>query len=277
MRTDTLYMSDLDGTLLSTDSQISQRSAHIITDLTECGAKISVATARTPATVVPLLAGVRIDVPAVVMTGCATWDRNKGHFEDAFFLSAEEVRTGVDVCERYGISPFVYVMAEDGRCLDVYHTLRHLNKAEESFYNERARLRLKTFHIGTPPPARAYTHTMLFYAMGTDAAIAQAAEELSERTRCTICCYPDIFNPAIQNLEIFPVGVSKAAAVLRVKERVGVKRLVVFGDSNNDLSMFAVADVAVAVGNALPAVKDAATVVIEPNYTDSVARFIEQD
>ena len=42
--------------------------------------------------------------------------------------------------------------------------------------------------------------------------------------------------------------------------------------------MFEVADVAVAVGNALPEVKAAAAdVVIEPNYTDAVARFIEAD
>lgn len=50
-----------------------------------------------------------------------------------------------------------------------------------------------------------------------------------------------------------------------------------FGDSLNDLTMFAVADVAVAVGNALPEVKAAADKVIEANYTDSVARFIAED
>ena len=41
--------------------------------------------------------------------------------------------------------------------------------------------------------------------------------------------------------------------------------------------MLAVADVAVAVGNAFPQVKEAADIVIEPNYTDAVARFIEKD
>ncbi len=53
--------------------------------------------------------------------------------------------------------------------------------------------------------------------------------------------------------------------------------MVAFGDNLNDLPMFGVADLAVAVGNALPDVKDAADVVIDPNYTDSVARFIESD
>lgn len=61
----TLYVSDLDGTLLSTDSHISQRSSEIISDLTAQGALITVATARTPATVVPLLANTRTAAPAI--------------------------------------------------------------------------------------------------------------------------------------------------------------------------------------------------------------------
>ena len=65
--------------------------------------------------------------------------------------------------------------------------------------------------------------------------------------------------------------------MLRLKEELGADRLVVFGDSLNDLPMLAVADVAVAVANALPEVREAADIVIEPNYTDSVARFIASD
>ena len=118
---------------------------------------------------------------------------------------------------------------------------------------------------------------MLFYAMGQSEGIIHAAEALRSQSDCSICCYPDIFNPSVYNLEIFPPGVTKAAAVEELKRQTGADRLVVFGDNLNDLSMLAVADVAVAMGNALPEVKAAADVVIEPNYTDAVARFIEVD
>ena len=50
-----------------------------------------------------------------------------------------------------------------------------------------------------------------------------------------------------------------------------------FGDNLNDLPMMAVADVAVAVDNALPQVKEAADIIIGPNTANSVARFIKQD
>lgn len=277
MRTDTLYISDLDGTLLSTDSRISERSSEIISELTGEGGLITVATARTPATVVPLLAGSATSVPAIVMTGCAFWDRAEGRFFDAHFLPEADVVEALDICRRHGVHPFVYVMADDGRTLDVYHGGGALNKAEDNFYQERSRLVLKRFHLGTPAPARALHFGMLFYAMGPRESIAPAAEAIRQGSECSICCYPDIFNPEVYNLEIFPPGVNKASAVRKLKAITGAQRLVVFGDNLNDLSMLAEADVAVAMGNALPEVKEAATVVIEPNYTDAVARFIADD
>lgn len=277
MKTKTIYVSDLDGTLLGTDSRISQRSADIISGLSDRGAMITVATARTPATVVPLLAGIRTNVPAVVMTGCAQWNRADARFSHARFVPRADVAGALDICRRHGVHPFVYVMAPDGATLDVYHGAPALNKAEESFWLERCNLPLKRFHLGTPAPARALDCSMLFYGMGDREPIQRAAEAFGRDSECSVCCYPDIFNPDIYNLEIFPPGVNKAAAVVALKESCGADRLVVFGDSLNDLSMLAVADVAVAMGNALPEVKEAADIVIEPNYTDAVARFIEKD
>lgn len=277
MRTDTLYVSDLDGTLLGADSRISSRSSEIITNLTALGANITVATARTPATVVPLLAGTNTRPPAVVMTGCAWWLREKGVFCNSHFVPADDLAAALDFCRSHNVHPFVYVMASDNMSLDVYHAGCRLNKAEESFWLERRGLALKRFHLGTPVPPRAETSTMLLYAMGDEDAIRTAAEAFRAVTQCSVCAYPDIFNPHIWNFEVFPPGITKASAVQRLKEQIGASRLVVFGDSLNDLSMFNVADVSVAVGNALDQVKQAADIVIETNTTDAVARFIAED
>jgi hypothetical protein len=78
-------------------------------------------------------------------------------------------------------------------------------------------------------------------------------------------------------LEIFTTGVTKANAIRQVKEQIGAERVVVFGDNLNDLSMFEVADLAVAVDNALPQVKERADIVIGANTADAVAHFIAQD
>ena len=75
----TLYVSDLDGTLLGSDSRVSQRSAELITELSARGALITVATARTPATVVPLMAHAATGVDYIVMTGAAGWNLSLIH------------------------------------------------------------------------------------------------------------------------------------------------------------------------------------------------------
>lgn len=277
MKTDTLYVSDLDGTLLGCDSRISARSSQIISGLTERGALVTVATARTPATVVPLLNGTLTVPPAVVMTGCAYWLREQGVFSRTHFVPGNDVVAALDFCAHHNVHPFVYLMSPDGMSLDVYHAAAKLNKAEESFWLERRGLPLKRFHLGTPAPQRALSATMLLYAMGDEEKIRPAAEAFSAVTDCSVCAYPDVFNPRIWNFEVFPPGVTKASAVQQLKEECGASRLVVFGDSLNDLSMLSIADVAVAMGNALPQVKEAADVVIENNSTDAVARFIAAD
>ena len=273
----TLYISDMDGTLLGSDSRISPRTASILNGLAEHGVLFTVATARTPATVVPLLSGIRTLAPAIVMTGSAMWNHAEGHFFNPHFLPAGEVERSLEICSRHGVVPFVYLMAADNRTLDVYHSTANLNTAERAFYEERANLELKRFHLGTPAPERALYNTILFYAMGPREGIEKAAEELRAVSGCTIQCYPDIFNHDVYNLEVFPPGVTKAKAVLELKEATGADKVVVFGDNYNDIPMLQDADVAIAMGNAFDEVKDIADIVIEPNYTDAVARYVARD
>lgn len=273
----TIYISDLDGTLLGSDSRISDRSAEIISELSRRGALISVATARTPATVVPLLAQTYTRPDAIVMTGAAFWNRSRNNFDEVHLMPENDVVQALECCRRMDVHPFVYTMRPDEPFMDVYHGAATMNRAEESFYQERCHLRFKRFHTGTPLPPTAIDRTVLMFAMGPTEHVEAVAAGLKAHTDCSVGCYPDIFIPDVSNLEIFAPGVSKARAALELKQNWRAERLVVFGDNLNDLPMFAVADVAVAVGNALDAVKDAANVVIEPNYTDSVARFIQQD
>ena len=77
-------------------------------------------------------------------------------------------------------------------------------------------------------------------------------------------------------LEICPKNATKAKAVLELKERFGCERVVVFGDSMNDLSMFGIADESCAVENALKEVKDVATTIIPDNENDGVAKYLSQ-
>ena len=69
--------------MLDNEGNVSARSAEIISSLTDEGATISVATARTPATVENILSGIRTADDLVVMTGATMWSRSgevlRGH------------------------------------------------------------------------------------------------------------------------------------------------------------------------------------------------------
>ena len=60
-----------------------------------------------------------------------------------------------------------------------------------------------------------------------------------------------------------------------MKERYDFGKVVVFGDSVNDLPMFRAADESYAVANALEELKGIATGVIGRNDEDAVAHFLE--
>ena len=70
----TLYISDLDGTLLNEHSLISPTTAKQLNNLIEKGMLFSIATARTPATVVDLMSEVDLQLPVALMTGALVYD-----------------------------------------------------------------------------------------------------------------------------------------------------------------------------------------------------------
>lgn len=269
--TSTLYISDMDGTLLDNNSQVSPTSRAIISELSHRGALITVATARTPATVVPLLEGTYTRVPAIVMTGAALWDRERREmFNTKLLENALEI---AGIFGRYNINPFVYTVTSPGH-LDVFHP-REMTRPEEEFYRLRRDLTLKKFHIGVKPSSQDFDRTILLFGYGPTESMAPLATELQSQGECSVSYYPDILNKERSLIEVFAPGVSKALAVKELSEHIGADRVVVFGDNLNDLSMMAVADLSVAVDNAFPEVKAAAGLVIGPNSADSVARFIE--
>ncbi len=276
MRTDTLYVSDMDGTLLDNNSLVSPRSAEIISTLSHEGALITVATARTPATVDPLLANTFTRCPAIVMTGAALWDRQYRQIVDPVILPPGVAAEIVDKFNEVALDPFIYTIASPTH-IDVYHGV-DMTPGEEDFYQTRRHLQLKKFHIGSMPSGDGgMNRTILLFGIGDTGRVARLASMLEGRSDCSVSFYPDITSPSRSLIEIFGPGVSKANALTRLADKLGVKRTVVFGDNLNDLSMMAVADLAVAVDNAYPEVKSAADKVISSNSSDAVARFIRED
>lgn len=268
-----LFVTDMDGTLLNEHSKVSPTSAKIISDLSRQGALITVATARTPATVEPLLEDTYTSLPAIVMTGAAMWDRNNRSYVNTHPFDDDADHQLLAVMRSEGIEPFVYTFFDGDPLLHVFRN-SPLSDNDIRFMDERRVSGLKEFHIDQPMPEGG--HTMLFFAMGPRERIFAAADKIRALRICSVSAFTDIFGEDTGILELFAPGVSKASAVQALKSQTGADRLIVYGDNLNDLPMMAVADESVAVANALPEVKAAATRVIGSNTADAVARDIMQ-
>ena len=77
-------------------------------------------------------------------------------------------------------------------------------------------------------------------------------------------------------IDIHHSDASKGGAIEMLRRQLNASRVVCFGDSDNDLSMFAHADESYAPDNASPHVKEVATAVIGHHDKDGIARFLRQ-
>lgn len=270
-----LFVTDLDGTLLDSDSKISPESAEIISRLSRNGALITVATARTPATVEPLLNKTFTTIPAIVMTGAAMWDRQHKRYIDPIMVDPEIMPEIRDMLASAGINPFIYVLPSEGSVMNVYHNGK-LTNAERRFIEDRRNLEYKRFCLDTPLWNNyVIPGTILIFAIGSHETLDPVAKHLLADNRCSVSYYNDIFNHDLAYIEIFGSDVSKASAILKLAGKLRADRITVYGDNLNDISMMKIADDGVAVANAVPELKNVACRTIGPNTLSSVACDIE--
>ncbi len=273
----TLYVSDLDGTLLGEDSQLSAVTVatlnHIIGEL---GGLFTVATARTPATVVPLMQQVHARLPFIVIGGSAMWNPVSMSYEHTRGIDDMTVNAVADVFDRRGAHPFIY--RRHGKNLLHTHHYGPLSPQEERFIAERHHLPLKQFFLDDRDFRHSDDEALLIFSMNKYAVLKSIADDLRTSVpTCSVMVYHDIFDESEGYLEIFSAGTSKAAAIRDLARQLGAGRVVVFGDNRNDIAMMQAADFSVAVDNAFTEVKSVASKIIGPNTADSVARWIETE
>lgn len=270
-----LFVTDLDGTLLGADSRVSERSAAMLSELTARGAQITVATARTPATVVPLTEGCGFRLPQVVLTGAALWDPSGKKYLTMEKLSPESAVRVAEVVAECGLHPLLYRIGDDGELLHLYYIPEEMPPQERRFVDDRSDLELKKVHtVESLAPLLEKDGNILILALGSAEKVGRAVEMLRGDDTVSVSHYSDPCYDGVEFLEVFGPDVSKASGLRRLKALVGADSVTVFGDSGNDLPMMSVADRAVAVANATDQVKAAADVIIGPNTADSVPEYI---
>ena len=275
MKAQTLYISDLDGTLLNRDSVVSPHSIEKINALLQKGMLFTVATARTPATVVPLLQQLNLNIPAILMNGAVLYDIQQRRYIRSNGFTDNSALRYISLLEKRELVPFVYRIAHNK--LQVFHKPL-ANDMQREFKRQRENTPYKDFILTTDYQKELLDNPPLFLlVIDRFDKLQTAAAEICRAGKCSIFCYRDIIDPEYGNLEIYPKGVSKAATAQEIITRLNPWEVVVFGDNLNDIPLFRVADRRYAPENAINEINQQATAIIADNDHDGVARFLCDD
>lgn len=268
----TLYLSDLDGTLLNSHAEISDFSKQKLNELTASGANFSVATARTVATVKHILNGVNLRLPIILMNGVLIYDFASESYLRRCAISNDIVANILSVLKSENSTALMYKI-QNNQQITYFENSRNEHLAV--FIEERQHRYQKPFCEVSFNDV-SLDDTIYFTMLDTRENLLPVYEALKGIAELRMEMYLDIYSDTLWYLEIFSAKASKKTAALYLKEQLNVKTMVGFGDNLNDLPLFEACDFTCAVNNAKDEVKAAASVVIGDNNDDGVVRWLEQ-
>ena len=264
----TLYLSDLDGTLLRSDQRTSAHTNETINRLVNEGMLFSYATARSYHTARKVTSGLDARIPLIVYNGAFIIDnRTQELLATNLFTDDEAADILADLLEA-GVSPIVYCL--DDRERFVYNRSR-INADTKEYVDSRS-----GDNRDTPvEDDAALSRRGIFYftCIDDEKKLAPLNEKYRQRFTCMFA--RDIHSGA-QWLEIMPKHATKAHAARQLVELLGCDRIVAFGDSTNDIPLFEAADERYAVANASDILKARATAIIAANDEDGVAHWLDE-
>lgn len=271
MEEKTLYVSDLDGTLMHKDLKISDFSVKTINALVEKGVAFTYATARSISSAGTITKDLKLNLPVITRNGAVLADNNTGKIIEKALFTEKEVEMLKEMLPELPKTGFVSCYFGD----DMKKVFAgSLHTAELQGYLD--------YYKDDPSVVTVSALSEMF--MGNPGYVTiignkVETEPLYLRTReynGWECLFQkDVYRDEYW-LEIAPRNSTKAKSILKLKEEYGFDKLVVFGDSANDITMFKIADEAYAVSNAVDELKALATGIIGSNEEDAVAVYLSK-
>jgi 5-amino-6-(5-phospho-D-ribitylamino)uracil phosphatase len=271
----TLYVTDLDGTLIRDDLSLSDWARGRLVSLLEEGAHITIATARSIVSLSVILGDIPFRLPVVEFNGAFLTDyRTKVHYV-VRSIDREIVPALHQMVVGAGSQPFL--SAFDGT-RDMLFSKGATNAGQEAYLQERLAFRDGRLRE-VSALEEAFAHEVVCFTLIDREDILQSlsariGSAFGGRLVCTLYAYR--YFPGWYFLSVHDARATKDQGIRTLIEMHDLQGsdLVVFGDDVNDMGMFRIATRALATSNARPELKRMAHEVIGTNGEDSVVRWI---
>jgi Cof subfamily protein (haloacid dehalogenase superfamily) len=268
-----LFVSDLDGTLLNNRQKLSHETIEIINGLMAKGMCFSIATARSIASAWRIVEPLNLRLPLIVHNGVFLYDPVKKDYILSNFMDntvTEAIMKEFTCCS---VKPFVFTRNGAGEFKIYYESLQ--NKGQQEYYEDRVKKGDKRFTQVQDLRSHLDEQIITLVAIGSKESLQGCYERIRDNYKVCANFSEDIYTRDYW-LELTHSKANKRDAVLALTEMLGADALVCFGDNLNDLPMFEVADLSLAVENANDVVKGAANGIIAGNEENGVACFLQQ-
>lgn len=230
---------DMDGTLLNSESLISDTNRRALQDAMEAGITVCFSTGRGIHSIRPYLDELQVDIPIVAVNGSEVW-KNQHELHSRVTMDADKI--------------------EQLHELAVQHNLWYWGTTTDRVFNNNE---------WAEDPRRE--QWLKFGCYTEDESLLAELRQTFEEMNCF-----EITNSHPHNLELNPKGVNKATGLAKLCDLYGLsmQEIVAMGDSLNDIAMIRAAGLGVAMGNAQDEVKQAADLTTLSNDQDGVAHII---
>lgn len=256
-----LVVSDIDGTLVTSDKRLTEATRAAVERLRQAGIGFTVASSRPPIGLRAVAQSLRLSLPMGAFNGASMVGPDLEVISQTTIppATAREAAARLDAA---GVDVWVFAHGEwaltDGSA--PYTDLeRRTLQAEPTVVPDLALLldaASKIVGVSADREGLAATERALAEALEGRAAVHRSQAYY---------------------LDVTPPGLDKGAFVDEIGRRLGItrERIAVLGDAGNDRAMFARAGLSIAMGNAEEAVKAAATHATRSNDEDGFAHAVD--
>jgi Cof subfamily protein (haloacid dehalogenase superfamily) len=257
-----LVISDVDGTLVTNDKTLTERSRAAVLQLGAAGIAFTIASSRPPFGLRMLVEALDLRLPMGAYNGGALVMPDLTALEQ-LLLSPEAARAAITVLRSFAVD--IWVFSGD----------RWLLENPDGSYVAKEEHTIRT---------RPTIVESLDDHVDTVAKIVGVSGDFDRLTRCepvahrTLGATASIARSQQYYLDFTPAGTDKGATVVALARRLGiaVSAIATIGDMENDVAMFRQGGFSVAMGNASPEVKKLADAVTLSNTEDGFANAVEQ-
>ncbi len=264
----TLIISDLDGTLLNNESEISKNNEKWIKRFKSNGGLFTLATGRMEESILPYIKKLEIDIPVIVYNGAMVYcpTTKKALYEKQLYVSQSMWKELLKNNFEMGI--FIY---KDGKPF----VLERNSIVDDFEVKEKVNCEQGKLDDFVDVPITKILAIMREESRHEDLPELKAMEKklIEGKFECDT-----VFSES-NYLEILPKGSSKGMALNELVSYLNIKdlQIIALGDNLNDISLLKAADIGVAVQNARHGLKEVADKIVEQsNDEDAVAYVIQE-